>query len=252
MAFGQLPLRAGGGEPGCRNLLPLTVSYVLPFRVRTNWTNSLRKMYDFGLTDLADAATRDRLKFVFSTPNRCGRPRPDNRQARRCRRLSRCLCRLRLLPEPLYPHGARRVARTLPGDQPVDPQPPPVPAAPDPRRPDRTCRTAAAPGCPFSADAPGPEEVSDAPTYAPAPPPISRRVARSCHACPPWRTMRMMACFDPLTTERSVIGAHWNPNHLLLFRHASAPLLHPDAPTSRPRAPFGGGPTPPTSFRPSS
>ena len=40
------------------------------FRIRTNWTNSVSRTYDFGLDDLADAATRDRLKCAFSDPER--------------------------------------------------------------------------------------------------------------------------------------------------------------------------------------
>ena len=40
---------------------------MLRFRVRTNWTNSVSKTYEFGL---ADAATRDRLKWAFSDPER--------------------------------------------------------------------------------------------------------------------------------------------------------------------------------------
>ena len=48
----------------------LIVSDMLRFRIRTNWTNSVSKTYEFGLDDLADAATRDRLKWVFSDPER--------------------------------------------------------------------------------------------------------------------------------------------------------------------------------------
>ncbi|MCY4555270.1 MAG: class I SAM-dependent DNA methyltransferase [Chloroflexi bacterium] len=40
------------------------------FRIRTNWTNSVSKNYEFDLDDLADAATRDLLKWAFSDPER--------------------------------------------------------------------------------------------------------------------------------------------------------------------------------------
>ena len=43
---------------------------MLRFRIRTNWTNSISKTYEFGLDDLADAAARDRLKWAFSDPER--------------------------------------------------------------------------------------------------------------------------------------------------------------------------------------
>ncbi len=43
---------------------------MLRFRIRTNWTNCVSKTYEFGLDDLADAATRDRLKWAFSDPER--------------------------------------------------------------------------------------------------------------------------------------------------------------------------------------
>ena len=48
----------------------LIVSDMLRFRIRTNWTNSVSRTYEFGLDDLADAATRDRLKWAFSDPER--------------------------------------------------------------------------------------------------------------------------------------------------------------------------------------
>ena len=48
----------------------LIVSDMLRFRIRTNWTNSVSKAYEFGLDDLADAAARDRLKWAFSDPER--------------------------------------------------------------------------------------------------------------------------------------------------------------------------------------
>ena len=38
------------------------------FRIRTNWTNSVSRTYEFGLDDLADAATRDRIKWALSDP----------------------------------------------------------------------------------------------------------------------------------------------------------------------------------------
>ena len=40
------------------------------FRIRTNWTNSVSRTHEFELDDLADAATRDRLKWAFSSPDR--------------------------------------------------------------------------------------------------------------------------------------------------------------------------------------
>ena len=48
----------------------LIVSDMRRFRIRTNWTNSVSKTHEFGLDDLADAATRDRLKWAFSDPER--------------------------------------------------------------------------------------------------------------------------------------------------------------------------------------
>ena len=65
-AFGQLRQYALALE----NPPLLIVSDMLRFRIRTNWTNSVSKTYEFGLDDLADAATRDRLKWVFSDPER--------------------------------------------------------------------------------------------------------------------------------------------------------------------------------------
>ena len=57
----------------------LIVSDMVRFRIRTNWTNSVSKTYEIDLEDLADAATRDRLKCAFSDPDRL---RPDEtRQA---------------------------------------------------------------------------------------------------------------------------------------------------------------------------
>ena len=48
----------------------LIVSDMLRFRMRTNWTNCVSKTYEFGLDDLADAYTRDRLKWAFADPER--------------------------------------------------------------------------------------------------------------------------------------------------------------------------------------
>ena len=65
-AFGQLRLYALALE----NPPLLIVSDMLRFRIRTNWTNCVSKTYEFGLDDLTDAATRDRLKWAFSDPER--------------------------------------------------------------------------------------------------------------------------------------------------------------------------------------
>ncbi len=65
-AFRQLRLYALALE----NPPLLIVSDMLRFRIRTNWTNSVSKTYDFDLDDLTDAATRDRLKWAFSDPER--------------------------------------------------------------------------------------------------------------------------------------------------------------------------------------
>ena len=48
----------------------LIVSDMVRFRIRTNWTNSVSETHEFELEDLANAATRDRLKWVFSDPDR--------------------------------------------------------------------------------------------------------------------------------------------------------------------------------------
>ena len=40
------------------------------FRIRTNWTTSVSQTHEFELDDLADAATRDRLKWAFTDPER--------------------------------------------------------------------------------------------------------------------------------------------------------------------------------------
>ena len=57
----------------------LIVSDMARFRVRTNWTNSVSLTHEFGLDDLADATTRDKLKWAMSDPERL---RPgESRQA---------------------------------------------------------------------------------------------------------------------------------------------------------------------------
>ena len=57
----------------------LIVSDMVRFRIRTNWTNSVSQTYEFTLDDLADAATRDILKWAMSDPERL---RPgESRQA---------------------------------------------------------------------------------------------------------------------------------------------------------------------------
>ena len=57
----------------------LIVSDMARLRIRTNWTNSVSATYEFALDDLADAATRDRLKWAMSDPERL---RPgESRQA---------------------------------------------------------------------------------------------------------------------------------------------------------------------------
>ena len=48
----------------------LIVSDMVRFRIRTNWTNSVSRTHEFELDDLANAATRDRLKWAFSDPER--------------------------------------------------------------------------------------------------------------------------------------------------------------------------------------
>ena len=48
----------------------LIVSDMVRFRIRTNWTNSVSRTHEFNLDDLADAETRDRLKWAFSDPER--------------------------------------------------------------------------------------------------------------------------------------------------------------------------------------
>ena len=48
----------------------LIVSDLRRFRIRTNWTNSVSRTYEFDLDDLTDRAVRDRLKWAFSDPER--------------------------------------------------------------------------------------------------------------------------------------------------------------------------------------
>jgi type II restriction/modification system DNA methylase subunit YeeA len=40
------------------------------FRIHTNWTNSISQVHEFGLDDLRDANVRQKLKWVFSDPER--------------------------------------------------------------------------------------------------------------------------------------------------------------------------------------
>ena len=75
-AFGQLRQYALALE----NPPLLIVSDMRRFRIRTNWTNSVSKAYEFGLDDLADAGTRERLEGGRSPiPSGCGRARHGNR-----------------------------------------------------------------------------------------------------------------------------------------------------------------------------
>ena len=46
----------------------LIVSDMARFRIRTNWTNSVSKVHEFTLEDLANAAVRDKLKWAMSEP----------------------------------------------------------------------------------------------------------------------------------------------------------------------------------------
>ena len=48
----------------------LIVSDMARFRIRTNWTNSVSETHEFTLDDLFDAATRDKLKWTMSDPER--------------------------------------------------------------------------------------------------------------------------------------------------------------------------------------
>ena len=46
----------------------LIVSDMVRFRIRTNWTNSVSETHEFMLDDLADAVTRNKLKWAMSDP----------------------------------------------------------------------------------------------------------------------------------------------------------------------------------------
>ena len=48
----------------------LIVSDMARFRIRTNWTNSVSVTHEFTLDDLGDGATRDKLKWAMSDPER--------------------------------------------------------------------------------------------------------------------------------------------------------------------------------------
>ena len=48
----------------------LIVSDMARFRLRTNWTNTVSETHEFTLDDLADAATRNLLKWAMSEPER--------------------------------------------------------------------------------------------------------------------------------------------------------------------------------------
>ena len=48
----------------------LIVSDMARFRIHTNWTNSVSTTTEFTLDDLADAATRDKLKWAMADPER--------------------------------------------------------------------------------------------------------------------------------------------------------------------------------------
>ncbi len=48
----------------------LIVSDMLRFRIYTNWTNSVSRVHEFGLDDLAGAAVRNKLKWALSDPER--------------------------------------------------------------------------------------------------------------------------------------------------------------------------------------
>ena len=65
-AFGQLRQYSLALE----NPPLLIVSDMVRFRIRTNWTNTVSRTHEFDLEDLADASTRDRLKWAFSDPDR--------------------------------------------------------------------------------------------------------------------------------------------------------------------------------------
>ena len=48
----------------------LIVSDMARFRIRTNWTNCVSEVHEFVLDDLGDGATRDKLKWAMSDPER--------------------------------------------------------------------------------------------------------------------------------------------------------------------------------------
>ena len=48
----------------------LIVSDMHRFRIRTNWTNSVSRTYEFELDDLADGTVRDKLKWAMSEPEK--------------------------------------------------------------------------------------------------------------------------------------------------------------------------------------
>ena len=72
----------------------LIVSDMVRFRIRTNWTNSVSRTHEFELEDLADASTRDRLKWAFSDP-RHAPPLYGIAPARSRRRVCRVGCPVR-------------------------------------------------------------------------------------------------------------------------------------------------------------
>ena len=48
----------------------LIVSDMVRFQIRTNWTNSVSQTHESALADLADAMTREKLKWAFLDPER--------------------------------------------------------------------------------------------------------------------------------------------------------------------------------------
>ena len=48
----------------------LIVSDMARFRIRTNWTNSVSRVHEFALEDLAEPAARNKLKWAMSEPER--------------------------------------------------------------------------------------------------------------------------------------------------------------------------------------
>ena len=46
------------------------------FRIHTNWTNTIQSIYDFTLDDLHEPEQRQRLKWVFSDPERLRPAKP--------------------------------------------------------------------------------------------------------------------------------------------------------------------------------